>query len=693
MAGTSSQSKRLEFVDIAKGIGMLCVIAGHLSIREVNSVIFTFHMPLFFLISGWFFRPARNWKEGLAKRAKRLLAPYLLCSVACAFGAGVERIIEGRLDESWNAVADMFLTTLYGSGSLKSPVIGIPSFGAIWFLLGLFWALTIYDGIVGKRWTTPVVLALFFVGVATRDWWLPFSIQAGMCVLLFVHIGWLARSFVENPKLRLGAMLSRGIPPWMIGICAVAWLIAWQLDGGEMYLVANFFTCIPVDVIGAVAGSILVIWFARCLAHVPILSKGLAYFGRNSLTVLCLHMFEMNIIPWWDIIVSLNIADDTWEMWQLNLLGFSIKLLWACIGLFLLWLWNHMCKARKDGQDIEQQLVPSARPRIRSYDIAKGIAILLCVVGHQADIDPVARALIFSFHMPFFFLVNAAFVSSEYDVRRTLRRSVRTLIVPYVVVCILAAGLKGLLTPEETKAAIAERLVAMLGGVSTVGKVFPFLKSVWLVWFVACLFVARNIYVIARRATQKSPMTVQFAVPLALFALGWWLGENGLYLPWSLDVALFAQVFFLVGDETRRRGLLEAPTHPALLLAAIATWVALALGGYQIEMATRDYPGFVACVLGACLGSWLVFLASKWFDTLTSNLGEAVSRLFAWAGQESMVILGIHCLRMMWTTWGSNGSDGAFSSTLGWAGNGLVEVAFCLATCYTFRRMLSARSR
>lgn len=45
---------RIEEFDIAKGISILCVILGHLGIYNVNRIVFTFHMPIFFLINGYF---------------------------------------------------------------------------------------------------------------------------------------------------------------------------------------------------------------------------------------------------------------------------------------------------------------------------------------------------------------------------------------------------------------------------------------------------------------------------------------------------------------------------------------------------------------------------------------------------------------------------------------------------------------
>lgn len=41
-------------IDIAKGIGIILVVYGHLAC-PVAREIFLFHMPLFFLLSGYFF--------------------------------------------------------------------------------------------------------------------------------------------------------------------------------------------------------------------------------------------------------------------------------------------------------------------------------------------------------------------------------------------------------------------------------------------------------------------------------------------------------------------------------------------------------------------------------------------------------------------------------------------------------------
>lgn len=49
--------KRINYFDIAKGLGILLMIIGHMPIKNeyLKNFIFCFHMPLFFIISGYFF--------------------------------------------------------------------------------------------------------------------------------------------------------------------------------------------------------------------------------------------------------------------------------------------------------------------------------------------------------------------------------------------------------------------------------------------------------------------------------------------------------------------------------------------------------------------------------------------------------------------------------------------------------------
>ena len=61
-------SNRIDFIDIAKGIGMFLVIVGHVETYDfINRMIYSFHMPLFFVLSGFFLKPDHFGKKSIIK--------------------------------------------------------------------------------------------------------------------------------------------------------------------------------------------------------------------------------------------------------------------------------------------------------------------------------------------------------------------------------------------------------------------------------------------------------------------------------------------------------------------------------------------------------------------------------------------------------------------------------------------------
>ncbi len=72
----SEPKKRIDWIDMAKGYGMLAVIIAHLCTGPLNLWIYTFHMPLFFFLSGYVFTNKDSFPDFIKKKAKGLLVPY-----------------------------------------------------------------------------------------------------------------------------------------------------------------------------------------------------------------------------------------------------------------------------------------------------------------------------------------------------------------------------------------------------------------------------------------------------------------------------------------------------------------------------------------------------------------------------------------------------------------------------------------
>ena len=93
--------ERLSYVDSLKGIGILLVVMGHLLSpgelylqSTVKQFVYSFHMPLFFFLSGLVYGLSRlsNSKVFLAKKITSLLIPYLSFTALYAFVRSVSWI-------------------------------------------------------------------------------------------------------------------------------------------------------------------------------------------------------------------------------------------------------------------------------------------------------------------------------------------------------------------------------------------------------------------------------------------------------------------------------------------------------------------------------------------------------------------------------------------------------------------------
>ncbi len=82
MNETTSKTKRLQYVDIARGIAMICIILGHLGNPAINRVVFTFHVPIFFFITGYFTSTKRSLPKFTKNKIRTLLVPYAISCLA-----------------------------------------------------------------------------------------------------------------------------------------------------------------------------------------------------------------------------------------------------------------------------------------------------------------------------------------------------------------------------------------------------------------------------------------------------------------------------------------------------------------------------------------------------------------------------------------------------------------------------------
>lgn len=134
------EEKTRDFsVDIIRGLAMILIVVGHTFTPGSlpRNIIFTFHIPLMFFISGCFF----TTRKGKIKKVfVRTAKPYIFTAgVIIILGTVKSAIKAGCFEITF--FTEQLLSALYMSGSetefLKWT---IPAIGAIWYLPALLWA-------------------------------------------------------------------------------------------------------------------------------------------------------------------------------------------------------------------------------------------------------------------------------------------------------------------------------------------------------------------------------------------------------------------------------------------------------------------------------------------------------------------------------------------------------------------------
>lgn len=165
--------ERVEYIDIAKGIGILLVILGHVvydgnypmkGAGSISDFIFSFHMPLFFIISGFCIKDSKKLdKSVLLKMARIYLLPYAIWSVL------------------YVAAFQLFYTVHYQSSFISLDnhqfchAISDCGIAPLWFLLALFISevlvIAIKSLIKAKYWRYCLLIILAGISIVCSYWY------------------------------------------------------------------------------------------------------------------------------------------------------------------------------------------------------------------------------------------------------------------------------------------------------------------------------------------------------------------------------------------------------------------------------------------------------------------------------------------------------------------------------------------
>lgn len=288
---------RIDWLDNARGIGIVLVVIGHAlgglidsslgpgqyAPRQAFFLIYTFHMPLFFLLSGLLVsrRLEKGAKPFLMGLLPTIVVPYFIWS---AVQAGVIHAL-GTLVNS-------------PSVSLVNTLVSLPwsTVSQFWFLYALFWMhvlATVLLPRIGAEGLVLVALALKALMLVIA---LPVAAKLVCNHMLFYAIGvWLRPDGVERLVIsRAGLVRALLLPALTIALLA-ATLLALPQFGADLPLavasspeIANLSWRFPVMAC-AVAGTFAVLGLAA--SQPDALARLFAHLGKLTMPIFVLHVF------------------------------------------------------------------------------------------------------------------------------------------------------------------------------------------------------------------------------------------------------------------------------------------------------------------------------------------------------------------------------------------------------------------
>jgi len=303
---------RLRYLDLAKGFGILLVVLGHATFvnERILTWVFSFHMPLFFIISGMLITHSQTASQPmhtvLKKRLKSILIPYLVFSICYTL-----------LD-----IAGVYFKQISLS-DLKINLVCTCSFagsGPLWFLTTLFFSEIIFIFLIQRLGDKKAILiSLLLTASGFCIWHLfkpvylsgcddlntffflcfPFEIIRCMICLGFLSFPYAIYKslmgdalFFKRPlsSLRIIELLNQKKPIlFMIGLVFITISFIFSgfnsnidihnLDYGNVFLF----------MLNAYTGSAGLILICKSLPEIKIFAPVL-FWGKNSLTIMATHL-------------------------------------------------------------------------------------------------------------------------------------------------------------------------------------------------------------------------------------------------------------------------------------------------------------------------------------------------------------------------------------------------------------------
>lgn len=283
----SIDENRVKWIDIAKGISIVFVIIGHtIPHGEFRNFIFSFHMPLFFILSGFTFRAPSNIKsipKRITKNSKSLLWPSILASIITVLGYWTQG--GGYSFDKFLGLAIKMVDAWWWASGVN--VNNHSGLGALWFLITLFWIRAIVDIITvlvkpKYQWIVFVLLTIIGIGLGKHKLWLPQNMDVTFVALIFFYVGILWKKFE--------ALISK-YSIWILLISFLLWAFC-LYKGIFIELAIRHYPRNIISILEAIGAAYIVCTTCKYIERIKYVGTIFTFIGMHTLIIFIVHHLD-----------------------------------------------------------------------------------------------------------------------------------------------------------------------------------------------------------------------------------------------------------------------------------------------------------------------------------------------------------------------------------------------------------------